>query len=170
MVHCGKEDFVIGFVLYTLIHPEHKLDPNDKPNLCPNTNFFLDGGYDDLYKEVLFGGSVKGHLGPNGEFINDNDSSTEAWQEVCCDYETVKSAAIEEFKRRYKSCFDTLNTPRNKRMLGHKASPMIPRLEQLASAAHIDLPKYEILDIPIESPIAERRRRRLERKAALSNQ
>ena len=154
MVHCGKEDFIVGFIIYTLIHPEHKLDPNNKPATCPNTNYFLDGMFADLYEQADWGGSIRYQLGDidNNSLANPNDCSDEAWHEICCDYETVKANAINTFKQQYIQTINILISPNERKMFGYKALPTFERIVNLAKQANIELPTLNLdFDVSVES-------------------
>ena len=169
MVHCGKEDFIVGFIIYSLIHPEHKIEPNNKPKECPNTNYFLDGGFADLYFQMVWGGSIHCQLGPNGEFSNPNDHSESAWLEICNNYEEVKLKAIEEFKKRFVQTMNSLKDDFSKKSQGHKALPMLERLIDLGNQAKIELPPIDVNIEELKQEILNERKQRRRRHASSSS-
>lgn len=128
MVHPDTKDFMIGFVIYKLLNPDFKLDPNQAPPECPNTNFYLDGGCLDLYYTVFCCSTT-------------NNTSFEislAWKNVCTNFEEVKNDCLDTFMYRYAHTYKTAKSDKPE-VSQNYAQTLLPRMTEIANKLGIPL-------------------------------
>ena len=130
MVKPTFEDFVFGFSVYIMLHPEFPLNPDDKPDECFNLNYLVDGCCENLISSVDLYCSMSSNA-------NNDDEIDQAWQFVCSNANDIITNFNTTFLNRYKEVESFVNNPSFTKMMKTKALIVFQRMIVLRQKLNI---------------------------------
>lgn len=135
MVKATKEDIIIGFILYCRINPQHPHTSDNMPDICYNTNEFVDGAKcENLIYSTAFKSSMDVNL--NQPVLS---KFKDIWNEICTNYDEHEQIALISLKTKISELKDFVNNHSNDdlRVFSESKARMLTRINTYCTQANI---------------------------------